>query len=53
MDDDIIRVQTLRDRVPQAASHVLEKYPVIDLTIEEEDISSVIESILRKGMNDE
>ncbi|MDH5656319.1 MAG: ATP-binding cassette domain-containing protein [Spirochaetia bacterium] len=49
-DDDFIRAKVERNKVPEAASLILQKLPVIDLSIEEEEISNVIESILRKGM---
>jgi len=51
MDDDFIRVQVSREKVPESASLILSRYPVIDLSIEEEDIGTVIESILRKGIS--
>jgi ABC-2 type transport system ATP-binding protein len=43
-----LRVRVLRDRVPEVASYILQQYPVLDLEIEEEDISNIIEAILRK-----
>lgn len=43
-----IRIRVPVDKVAAAAQHALTAYPVVDLSIEEEDISSVIESIQRR-----
>jgi ABC-2 type transport system ATP-binding protein len=47
--DGVLRIKVLRDRVPQAASELLRRYAVIDLSIEEEDIGTIIEAMFRKG----
>ena len=44
-----LRIKVLRDQVPEAASYVLQKFPVLDLEIEEEDIGTIIEALFRKG----
>ncbi|HUP56115.1 MAG TPA: ATP-binding cassette domain-containing protein [Bdellovibrionota bacterium] len=48
-DEGLLKVKVLREGVPEAASTILRELPVADLSIEEEDISNVIEAILRKG----
>jgi ABC-2 type transport system ATP-binding protein len=48
-DDGALRLKVLRERVPEAASHILRELQVADLSIEEEDIGNVIETILRRG----
>jgi ABC-2 type transport system ATP-binding protein len=47
-DAGAVKLRVLRDKVPDAASLVLRSLPVLDLNIEEEEISTVIEAILRK-----
>ncbi len=47
--DSVLRVKVLRDRVPQAASALLQAYSVTDLSIEEEDIGTVIEALFRSA----
>jgi ABC-2 type transport system ATP-binding protein len=44
-----IKVKVPRDRVPDAASFLLQGGAVADLLIEEVDISDIIESLLREG----
>ena len=46
---ETVRIKVLRDRVPEAAAEVLRALPVVDLNIEEEDIGTVIEAILKRG----
>jgi ABC-2 type transport system ATP-binding protein len=48
--DDSIRIKVPRARIPEAASEMLRSFPVADLEIEEEDIGTLIETILRKGV---
>jgi ABC-2 type transport system ATP-binding protein len=43
-----IRVSIERARVPEAASLILKSLPVLDLTIEEEDIANVIEHMMHR-----
>jgi ABC-2 type transport system ATP-binding protein len=43
---DVVRVRVPRGRVASTASEILRALPVADLTIEEEDISRVVERIL-------
>lgn len=46
--DELIQVKAPRDRIPQAASHLLQHFPVADLKIEEQDVATVIESLMRR-----
>ena len=46
---DTLRLKVDRDRVPEAAQAILRDLPVADLSIEEEDIGTVIEEILKSG----
>jgi ABC-2 type transport system ATP-binding protein len=48
-EGDTLRVKVDRDRVPEAAQVILRDLPVADLSIEEEDIGTVIEEILKSG----
>lgn len=48
-DECALSIKVPRERVPETASAILKELPVADLNIEEEDISNVIETILRKG----
>lgn len=41
-----VRVEVPRERVAEAAAHLLRRLPVVDLSIDEEDIGSIIEAIL-------
>jgi ABC-2 type transport system ATP-binding protein len=43
------KVKVARDRVPEAASALLKRGGVIDLTIEEVGVADIIESLLREG----
>ena len=45
----MLKVKVDRAQAAAAASHLLQTYPVADLSIEEEDIGTVIEAMLRKG----
>jgi ABC-2 type transport system ATP-binding protein len=47
-NEEILKVKVLRAKVPEAASHLLKTYPVIDLNIEEEDIGTIIEALFRR-----
>jgi ABC-2 type transport system ATP-binding protein len=44
-----LKVKVPRDAVPEVASTILQRFPVIDLGVEEEDITAVIETLMRKG----
>ncbi len=44
-----LRIKVPRERVPEAASEILKRLPVLDLEIEEEDIGTVIEALMSKG----
>jgi ABC-2 type transport system ATP-binding protein len=46
--EETVRLKALRERVPDAASSILHKFPIVDLNIEEEDIGTIIEAIMRK-----
>ena len=46
-DDEGVRLAVPRERVAEAAGHLLEALPVEDLLIEEEDIGTLIEAIMR------
>jgi ABC-2 type transport system ATP-binding protein len=48
--DDSIRLKVARARVPEAAGELLRRFAVADLGIEEEDIGTVIETIMRRGI---
>ena len=45
--DLVVRLKVPRDGVAPAASALLELYPVADLSVEEEDVASIIEKIQR------
>lgn len=45
--DDFLKVKVVREKVAEAAAHILKSYPVLDLNIEEEDIGTIIETIIR------
>lgn len=44
--NDTLKVAVPRDRVTEATAHLLQNFPVHDLSIEDEDITRVIESIM-------
>ena len=44
---ELLKIKVSRDRISEAASALLKHLPVLDLTIEEPDIGSVIENIMR------
>lgn len=48
-DAEHIKVKVDRDKIPDAASFLLQNAPVADLLIEEVGISEIIESLLHKG----
>ncbi|MGK5088391.1 ATP-binding cassette domain-containing protein [Bdellovibrionota bacterium FG-2] len=48
-DPSHIKIRVNRERVSEAASFLLQGGAVVDLLIEEVDISEIIESLLRKG----
>jgi ABC-2 type transport system ATP-binding protein len=45
---ETLKVKVARDSVPEVASTILQRFAVIDLSVEEEDITAVIESLMRK-----
>ncbi|MBD3345121.1 MAG: ATP-binding cassette domain-containing protein [Chitinivibrionales bacterium] len=47
--DNILRVQVQRRYAVAAAQHILSSWDIADLAIEEEDISTIIESIQKDG----
>ncbi len=48
IDDLEVRLRVPRDRVAEASSALLAHYPVADLSIEEPDIGTIIERIIRR-----
>ena len=44
---DFLKVKVLREMIPDAATMILQHYPVVDLNIEEEEIGNIIEAIIR------
>lgn len=46
-NDLVVRLQVLRADVAVAAARVLERYPVADLSIEDEDVGTIIEHIMQ------
>lgn len=48
-DETQVKIRIDRERVPEAASFLLQSGPVADLLIEEVGISEIIESLLREG----
>ncbi len=50
INKEFIRVLVQRSRVSATTSALLKKYPVSDLSIEEEELENLIESILRNGV---
>jgi hypothetical protein len=46
-DDALVRLQVPRRDVAATAGALLERYPVADITIEEEDVGTIIEQIMR------
>ncbi|MDC0357986.1 ATP-binding cassette domain-containing protein [Oligoflexia bacterium] len=47
---ECIQVKALRDFIPETVSSIMQTYSVNDLSIEEEDISRVIEKIMQQGI---
>lgn len=47
--EESLKVKVPRDAVPEVAATILQRFPVIDLGVEEEDITAVIETLMRKG----
>lgn len=50
LEDGILRVKAPRAKVAETVSEMLATLPVLDLNIDEEDISVVIEKLMQKGM---
>jgi len=48
-NNSMLKIKVDRESATTAASFLLQNYPVADLSIDEEDIGTVIESILAKG----
>ena len=46
---DAMEVKVRRESIAEAASYILKNLPVNDLTIKEEDISDIIEALIREG----
>jgi ABC-type uncharacterized transport system ATPase subunit len=46
-NDLVVRLKVPRGDVAEAAKAVLERYPVADLSIEDEDVGSIIERIMQ------
>jgi hypothetical protein len=44
---DCIRLEVPRGEAPRAAAALLERYPVVDLAIEEQELGTIVEQILR------
>lgn len=49
LDADHVRLEVERRRVTQSAQELLSSFPVVDISIEEAEIGSVIEQIFRDG----
>lgn len=49
--ESALKVRVVRPRATDAAAALLKQLPVLDLTIEEEDIGTIIESIIRGGLS--
>ena len=52
LERDFVKFQVLRDKTAEAAQFILSNYPAMDLGIEEEEIGSIIEEIMRAGRPD-
>ncbi len=48
-ESETIRFKVPRERVAESAALILQRFPVIDVTIEEDDIAHIIEAIMREG----
>ncbi len=48
-ENGTIRIKAQRNRLAEAASYLLDNLPINDITIQEEDISSIIEKMIREG----
>jgi len=48
-DGGILRLQGTRERAAEASQFLLERFEIADLAIEEEDISTIIESVQTEG----
>lgn len=46
-----LKVKVKRSQVSEAASLLLQKFKVVDLTIEEVDIAEIIESLMKEGLH--
>lgn len=49
-DDSVLKVRVQRPKATDVSAAMLQQLPVLDLTIEEEDIATIIESIMRGGL---
>jgi ABC-2 type transport system ATP-binding protein len=49
-DESKIKVKVLADRAADVSAILLKELPVVDLTIEDEDIGNIIEAIMRQGI---
>lgn len=49
-EDGVFRIKVDRKKVSEYAAHLLAKYPVSDLNIEEEGIANIIESLQTQGL---
>lgn len=50
LPDQIMKVSVPKDQVATKAAELLRTHPVVDLSIEEEDISTLIEKIMKQGI---
>lgn len=51
-EEGVIRIKSPRNSISETVSHLLKSLPVIDLTIQEEDIATIIEQIMTSGMKE-
>lgn len=49
LDESRLRFHIERDRIPEAAGRILQALPVKDMTIEEPDIGTIIEALIRRA----
>lgn len=45
--EEVAKFKIRKEKIPEAARLILERWPVIDLTIEEEEIGTIIEAIMK------
>jgi len=50
VDESMIKIKVPKEKISQAASYLLSKFPVSDLSIEETEIGVLIEEIMKKGL---